>query len=579
MKFKLGGHRRQACLREQRVGNSEQGKKIHPPCFKFPMPCSLALSTLTFALGWGMVVPSALSAERVTIRLGPFEQAIAIADLERFAKTGRLPAALQLYASVLTPQVQEVLNRRLQLNPNVADKVIEDVLDSPTGKRLIESLALAIPNSTVEQLQAAVSLALRQANGLSVVSLLRAYPEDNITIDASSAIAIALQFNPTYLQSQTLGSLLESELAVASDTPFNPTFDPAVRGSQTVQQQTLFLRDRQRHRTIPVDIYWGKGVQPYTSWQQPLVVISHGFGADRKSFAYLARHLASHGLTVAALEHPGSNITWVASVSDGTNPGELLPATEFIDRPKDVSFVLDELAKLNQQPGLLQGKLSTQQVSVIGHSLGGYTALALAGAEVDLEELRQFCKGDLGIGQAPGEWLQCAAADLPERKLELRDQRVASAIALNPLVGNLFGKTGLTPVATPVLLLAGTEDAITPLVNHQLRPFTQLRGSKYLLTAIGGTHLSISDPASLGNITTPSAFAQERRGEETNSLRQLAQGVSLAFIKQLTPEAKIYEPFLTPAYAQSLSTLELPLRLNTELPSSIAPWIEFVVKP
>jgi predicted dienelactone hydrolase len=252
----------------------------------------------------------------------------------------------------------------------------------------------------------------------------------------------------------------------------------------------------------------------------------------------------------------------------------LLPAKEFVERPKDVSFLLDELAKLNQQKSLLQGKLNTQQVSLIGHSLGGYTALALAGAEVNISELRQFCKSSTAIRRAPADWLQCAAADLPDRKLKLRDQRVKSAIAFNPIIGNLFGKTGLTQVATPVLLLAGTEDAITPVLNHQLRPFSQLPSPKYLLTAIGGTHLSISDAVNLSSNFTNSNLVKERRGEETKSLRQLIQGVSLAFIKQLTPEARIYEPFLTPAYAESLSTPVLPLRFSTELPASITSWLD-----
>lgn len=91
--------------------------------------------------------------------------------------------------------------------------------------------------------------------------------------------------------------------------------------------------------------------------------------------------------------------------------------------------------------------------------------------------------------------------------------------------------------------------------------------------------MSVGEPANLGSKVTASTVVKERRGEETKSLRQLTSGVSLAFIKQLTLEAKTYEPFLTPAYAQSLSTPELPLRLNTELPATITPWIDVVVKP
>ncbi|MFH7024872.1 MAG: alpha/beta hydrolase [Heteroscytonema crispum UTEX LB 1556] len=535
------------------------------------------LCSLTFACGWGISVPSALAAETVTIRLGPFEQSIAIADLDKFAKTGKLPQSLQVYAPFLTSEVRQLLLQRLQIDPAVADKFVDDLARTPEGKQLISSLGLAIPGSTVESLQGTLNLALRQFNGLSVVNFLRAYPDENVTVDATKAIQIAAEFNVNHLQSQALGVLLARELSDKSNTPFKGTFDPAAMGKEAFRQQTITLQDRQRNRIIPVDIYWSQTNSQNLEdlSQNPLVVLSHGFGADRRFLEYLARHLASRGITVASIEHPGSNATAVYQANDRGNLADLIPANEFSDRPKDISFLLDELAKLNTQPGQLQGKFNTEKVSVIGHSLGGYTALALVGGEVDLEQLRQFCKTSLSIGEAPGDWLQCAAASLKDRKLQLKDNRVKSAIALNPLVGKIFGKKGLNQVTNPVLILTGTEDALTPSLNHQIAPFTQLRGQKYLLTAIGGTHLSISDPA-VGSAAT--TIVRERRGEETKSLRQLTCGVSLAFIKQLTPEAKIYQPFLTPGYAQSLSTPQLPLRLVSELPGTIKPWLEFVLK-
>ncbi len=281
-------------------------------------------------------------------------------------------------------------------------------------------------------------------------------------------------------------------------------------------------------------------------------------GSDRKFFSYLARHLASHGLTVAALEHPDRTVS----------PNSLLPATEFINRPKDISFLLDEFSKLNQQPGALQGKLNTEKVSIIGHSLGGYTALAVAGGELNLQQLRIACKNNVNpLIQSPGDWLQCGAATLIDSKVELKDKRVKNAIALNPVVGQLFGENGLSKISIPVLVLASTEDAITPVLNHQLQPFTQLGAQKYLVTAIGGTHLSVGNPNS--QALTDIGVIKERRGVEVQPLRQLISGVSLAFINQLTPNAQIYQTFLTPAYAQSLSTPNLPLRLSTELPPSV----------
>lgn len=522
---------------------------------------------LALMLSWGTIAPAA-AVEGLTLRLGPFEQSIKISDLERFVNSGELPASLKPFSMLMTPKLRQFLSQRLQLDPKLTDKFLQDWLRSPMSEQFVRALRNAIPNITIEQLQAAISIAARQANGLSVIGVLRAVPGETVTIDATSAVALALQFNPSYWQSEALGPLLERELK-DSNTRFNPTIDPAAKGSQRVRQETLIFEDKKRDRTIPADLYYGENSQG------PLVVMSHGFGSDRRFLIYLARHLASHGITVAALEHPGSNITWVSEVSISDKPKDIISASEFVNRPKDISFLLDELAELNKKPGSLQNKLNTKQVTVIGHSLGGYTALALAGAEVKLDELRRVCKSAIPPIQSPAEWLQCAAADLSSVP-KLRDNRVNGAIALNPLVGQLFGKTGLSKVSVPTLVLASTEDAFTPAINHQLQPFTQLSGTKYLLTAIGATHLSVGHPDFLGTQIT---LLKERTGKEADPLRQLIRGVSLAFIKQQTAEYQTYEPFLTAGYAQSLSTSKLALRLNQELPGSVSQWLRFASVP
>lgn len=376
---------------------------------------------VAIALGMQVAATPAMAAERITLKLGAFESAIAISELEQFAKTGKLPQKLQLYSAFLTPQVQKVLNSRLQVDPQQADKYISELSTSPYGKQLLKYLGVAIPDLTLPQLQAAVSLAAQQANGVSVVSLIKAYPQENIVIDASSAIAMAVEFNPSYLQSQAVGSSLESKLAVTSSTKFKPSFDPAKMGKATVLEQTIVFNDRQRDRSIPVDIYYPGQNLVSSLRPTPLVVISPGLGANRQFFSYLARHLASYGLTVAALEHPDRT---TRNLSKITSANQLLPATEFINRPKDISFVLDELSKLDRQPGRLQGKLNTQTVSVIGHSMGGYTALALAGGELNLQQLRQACKNANPLAQAPADWLQCGAASLIDSKVQLQDKRV-----------------------------------------------------------------------------------------------------------------------------------------------------------
>jgi predicted dienelactone hydrolase len=523
------------------------------------MVTCVGIAIVTAAPSW--------AAERLILRAGPFSQTVTVSDVEHFAKTGEISPALQFYAPLLKPEVRRFLNKRVQLDADVGEKALGQVLRSPSGKKLWQSLQRVSPGLTIEQLQAGLWLAARQFNGLDAIGVLRSIPKETLTIDVTEAISVASQVNVPYLKTQALGPLLAQELQV-DGSPVQAAFDPTAVGDQPVQQQSLILSDPQRRRTLPVDLYWAERSQG------PLVVISPGLEADRTGLAYLARHLASHGFTVAVIEHP----TFAQFSALPTRPEQVLPASEFVDRPQDIRFLLNQFAEQNRQPGALQGKLNTEQVSVIGHSLGGYTALALAGGELDLEAVRQFCQKPNVLKQAPADWLQCAAKDLPGKRMNLRDRRVVQAIALNPMVGRLFGETGLQQVATPTLVLAATEDALTPMLSHQLQPFNQLPSPKYLLTAIGATHLSIADPNSPSGSSAIGKLTQERRGQEVAALRQLFQGVALAFLQQQTPAAETYRPFLSSTYAQSFSTPNVGLRLNDRLPESLNLWLDVAAR-
>jgi predicted dienelactone hydrolase len=152
------------------------------------------------------------------------------------------------------------------------------------------------------------------------------------------------------------------------------------RGSFSYSKQSFTLNDLRRNRTFPVDLY----LPTSSSGLAPVIVISHGLGSDRQTFAYLATHLASYGFAVAVPEHPGSNAEQVRALINGF-VSEVASPQELIDRPLDIKFLLDELKRS------YGGQLNLQQVGVLGQSFGGYTALALAGAEINFEQLQQDC--------------------------------------------------------------------------------------------------------------------------------------------------------------------------------------------
>jgi predicted dienelactone hydrolase len=500
----------------------------------------------------------AQAAEQLTLKFGPFEQTVQVRDLETYAKTGNVPKGLQLFKPLLNDNVRRGLTARLNLEPSLGQKFAEDMLKSPSGQKLLETIKPAVPGLTTELLQTGISLAIRQFNGLDAIGVVKAIPQDKMTVDVSQAISIASKVNWTYWRTQAMSTILQDSLKVDAGK-FSAPFDVNAAGEFEVEQSMMMRTDSKRKRTLNFDAYIPKG----NATNKPLVMIAPGYEADKGFLAYVAKHLASHGFTVVSLEHP-------SVTSEGKiNLDRLIPASEFVDRPKDVSFVLDELAKLNESSEL-QGKFNTDRVMIIGHSLGGYTALALAGGELRLDELRQFCEGSNVLERVPADWLQCNATKLPNTKtVRVQDKRIQQAIALNPAIGKIFGKAGLSKVDTPTVVLSSSEDSLAPALSQQFQPFMQLSKQKYLLTAIGSTHLSVSDPNNFSGALATSTLVKEKRGAEVEPLRKAVLGVTLAFVQQMTPEAKKYEPFLSAAYVQSLSSSEIALRFNQELPDNI----------
>ncbi|WP_228024992.1 alpha/beta hydrolase [cf. Phormidesmis sp. LEGE 11477] len=527
-------------------------------------------------LGLGLLALSAspgIAAERVIVRLGPLRQSIELSDLETFAETGEVPEQLKLYERFLSPALQQSLRQELDLDPRMSDRIIEDVLASANGELLLDTLNQVAPNVTIPQIQAAIRLAASQADGLNMIDILRAIPQETLEVDVTQAVALVSQLNLSNLESRSLSGVLDQELRVDNPPPIRSDIQPELPGSATVFQQAVSFEDRDRDRTIPVELYWtGKT-------KGPLVVLSHGFGADRFFLDYIGKHLASHGLTVVSVEHPGSNLNTLVNLpvdpEIAESPSRILPAQEFLDRPKDISFVLDQLERLNRRSVFYRERFRTQEVTMIGHSLGGYTGLALAGAKLDLRSLESFCKNIQPLGVSPADWLQCAAVDLEEQQADLTDGRIQQVIAMNTLTGQLFGEAGLSEVRVPTLLLTGTKDSVTPTLDQQLNAFTQLSGEKYLLAVIGGTHLSVGDPGNVNPALTELPFMAELKVEETANLRLLLQGISLSFVKQQTDEAADYKPFLSSTYVQSFSTPALPLRLVETLPDSVRSWLVF----
>ncbi|MEH2301096.1 MAG: alpha/beta hydrolase [Nostoc sp.] len=517
---------------------------------------------------------SAIAADTVVVRLGLFTESISLTELQKAAKTGELSGSLQPYVKKLSEQQRRFFLGALGMNVPMSVVTVNKLVNTQIGTTILNDFATALARKDkagVQALRAGLVLGSTAPQGLSILSFIAAYPSKRLEINLPQAFIVARSLNTAFWRTQQFmlaltHSGLPSDIAPQLD-PKTPQiafpFDPSQPGIAQVKILNLSLNDQKRDRQIPVDIYWSTAATA----NKPVIVFSHGFGSVRTDLRYLAEHLASHGYVVAALEHPGSNEANTNSAFQGKT--RVVMPQEFLNRPQDISFVLDELEKLNQTANNpLQGKLATNKVMVIGYSFGGGTALALAGAEFQLEHLKQRCKKNLTI-LSLGEAMQCIAQELPENSYQLRDTRIKQAIALNPTTSLIFGETGLTKVQVPTLVLAGSADKTTPALTEQIIGFNKIPSPKWLVGIVGGTHLSVKDPSKtldqIGQPNTPISGG-EVVGEQAADVRKYVKAIALAFAAQMTPEAKNYAIFLTSDYAQFASTAAFPFRLITQIP-------------
>jgi predicted dienelactone hydrolase len=112
----------------------------------------------------------------------------------------------------------------------------------------------------------------------------------------------------------------------------------------------------------------------------PLVVFSHGYAGCSLQSVFFTEQLARNGYIVAAPDHNDASCSasgGAASPNFGSEPSLFEPQkwteSNYTDRKNDVQNVISSLTK--------DGTFGNQigKIGVAGHSLGGYTAAALAG--------------------------------------------------------------------------------------------------------------------------------------------------------------------------------------------------------
>ncbi len=262
----------------------------------------------------------------------------------------------------------------------------------------------------------------------------------------------------------------------------------------------------------------------------PLIVISHGFNGNWRNLSWLAAAMADQGYIVAAVDHPGTT-------TFNQNPAD---ARKLWRRPRDISRVIDFIV----QSSHLSGSVDNARIAAIGHSLGGWTVMSLAGARFDPSLFQNNCqhhslRGDckltsrLGIDEVSTQTLLSS---------DYRDSRIKAVVSLDAGLIPGFTAASLSKINIPILILAASNGKPGELPASQESAYIaeKMRTSLRQYHVIkGATHFSFmqlckSGAEKLIDEESPGdgIVCQDTRGTSRSELHQLITAKITLFLSR-----------------------------------------------
>lgn len=504
-----------------------------------------------------------LGAEQITFSYSALRFSISVADLEQFAQTGQMPGTLRPFLQRLSEDQRADLQRLLSTRLEIKGVALSQLLYSSFGESTLaflgERLQTEQRTNGATALRSAMIQAAQQPEGLSPISLLQSFPNRTVYLNSK-----ALQSTLTLLRQR---ATLARQLAASAHSRGGGQSSGqaaslemlSVAGPQGTEAIQIEVQDTARNRRIPVVL-----TMPASATAAPLWIISPGFGDDRSAFQSLTQHLVSHGIAVAIVEHPGSDRAWFEKLISGQEQ-EVMDLQEWSHRPRDIQVFLDWL----QGPSIPApvARIDPQQIGVLGYSIGGNTALTLAGARVDPNLGQRGCAQpvtqrrmvDFALLLLCSGSRAPASSDDPWEEPPF-DPRIRAVVALNTFGTQRFAPEGLASIQIPTLMITGSQDLVAPSLPESLCPFQFMTHPHQFLVMIEqGQHFFGNDFGEQGLFLVQPPLKQPDPALMSHYLNALV----LAFIQSTLPNPHRSAPPLTPENLASLSQKPYPLRLVT----------------
>lgn len=514
----------------------------------------ILLSVSSLLVGFNLTL-KATAAEEITFYYGSLAQTVDVESLEIFAENGTVNPDLRTIFNIVKPD--EVVKSKFQkalITPiNINATLLSRLLNTDEGDRILTEFGTLIEmqggTNGKSVLRGSMIQAAASDEGFTILNFLQTLPT-NMQINVRETLRWAQQASFLVKATENLVKTTETLSLEPSNpqkaTDFSQLPNPGEPGTISFRRDRWNLTDKERNRRFYVEVY---RPQLPTSQAIPVIVFSHGLGEKPENYQKMAKLLASQGFLVAMPQHPGSDTQYKKDLAEGFTR-DIFSLNEFIDRPLDLSYTLDELEKRNATE--FEGRLNLKKVGAFGHSFGGYTALAVAGATLDFEHLQKDCDSTASrFNQAI--LLQCRGLKLPQPIPKLKDERIGAVLVYNPVNASLFGPNGLAQVNIPVFVGAGTYDLTTPFVFEQVRSFPWLVNApeSYLLIQQGDSHVPLAKLGAGSHFTATSLLKLTLPHEQLRAY--YAAPSVVAFAQVYLADQENYRVYLHPSYAAYLS--------------------------
>ncbi len=352
------------------------------------------------------------------------------------------------------------------------------VLRSWIGRKILTELSktIIVPNDNYGiEIYNTIENLLDVKKEISTLDILKALPSKEISLDIDNLILIISSWKNELAMQQNLISKLNN-LEKTNEEIFN-----IFANSSTSELIKINKKIYAPHRVKPFEVELWKSNR--TNYDKELIIFMPGLGGEIKNFKWIGNELTKRGWPTVFIDHKGSNSKAITEVLE---EGESIPGSAdfFLYRIKDLEAVIR--AHENGKFGL-----PNNSYILMGHSLGALIALLYEG-EKPTDKLEYKCDSalkDFAITNL-SKLLQCQLSEIPffEKK---NDNKASAIIGFNAFGSLVWPKENSSGITTPTLLIGGTYDLITPLINEQFRVFSALNNpSNRFLIIEGASHFS-----------------------------------------------------------------------------------------